>query len=62
MINPSGGTPNSSGVNGIALPGNSPVDSTASVNGNNELYFGAGNAASPVDGGYYAYNANGTEA
>jgi hypothetical protein len=62
LINPSGGTPNSSGVNGIALPGNSPVDSTASVNGNNELYFGAGNAASPVDGGYYAYNANGTEA
>ena len=62
LINPSGGTPNSSGVNGIEVPGNPPVDSTASVNGNNELYFGAGNAASPVDGGYYAYNANGTEA
>jgi hypothetical protein len=61
-INPSGGTPDSSGVNGTELPGSPPVDSTASVNGNNELYFGAGNAASPVDGGYYAYNANGTEA
>ena len=62
MINPSGGTPNSSGVNGTELPGSPPVDSTASVSGNNELYFGAGNAASPVDGGYYAYNANGTGA
>jgi hypothetical protein len=62
LINPSGGTPNSSGVNGIEVPGSPPVDSTASVNGNNQLYFGAGNAASPVDGGYYAYNANGTEA
>ena len=29
---------------------------------NGDLYFGAGNAASPVDGGYYAYAPNGTEA
>jgi PQQ enzyme repeat len=61
-ISPSGGTPNSSGVNGIEVPGSPPVDSTASVNANNQLYFGAGNAASPIDGGYYAYNANGIEA
>jgi outer membrane protein assembly factor BamB len=61
LSNPSGGTPRT-GVNGVEVPGSPPVDSTASVNGNNELYFGAGNAASPVDGGYYAYNANGTEA
>jgi hypothetical protein len=62
LINPSGGSPNTSGVNGIEVPGSPPVDSTASVNFNDQLYFGAGNAAAPVDGGYYAYNANGTEA
>ena len=62
LINPSGGSPNTSGVNGLEVPGSPPVDSTASVNFNDQLYFGAGNAASPVDGGYYAYNANGTEA
>ena len=47
------------GVNGIEVPGSPPIDSTASVNGNGNLYFGAGNAASPVDGGYYAYAPNG---
>jgi hypothetical protein len=62
LIDPSGGSPNTSGVNGLEVPGSPPVDSTASVNFNDQLYFGAGNAASPVDGGYYAYNANGTEA
>ena len=61
LTNPSGGAP-ATGVNGVEVPGSPPVDSTASVNGNDELYFGAGNAAAPVDGGYYAYNANGTEA
>jgi PQQ enzyme repeat len=57
---PSGGSP-ATGVNGVEVPGSPPVDSTASV-GNGDLYFGAGNAASPVDGGYYAYSSNGTEA
>ena len=62
LANPSGGTP-ATGVNGIEVPGSPPVDSTASVNASNgDLYFGAGNAASPVDGGYYAYAPNGTEA
>jgi hypothetical protein len=62
LSNPSGGTPRT-GVDGVEIPGSPPVDSTASVNSTNGgLYFGAGNAASPVDGGYYAYNANGTEA
>jgi PQQ enzyme repeat len=60
LTNPSGGTP-ATGVNGIGIPGRPPVDSTASVGTNNELYFGAGNAASPVDGGYYAYAPNGAE-
>ena len=59
--NPSGGTP-ATGVNGVEVPGSPPVDSTASVDASNgDLYFGAGNAASPVDGGYYAYAPNGTE-
>ena len=40
--NPGGGTP-ATGVNGIEVPGSPPVDSTASVNGNGNLYFGAGN-------------------
>jgi hypothetical protein len=57
---PTGGPP-ATGVNGIEVPGSSPVDSTASVNTNGDLYFGAGNAASPVDGGYYAYAPNGSE-
>jgi hypothetical protein len=61
LTSPSGGSP-ATGVNGVEVPGSPPVDSTASVNSNNELYFGAGNAAQPVDGGYYAYNPNGTEA
>ena len=62
LSNPIGGPP-AEGVNGIEVPGNPPVDSTASVNASNgDLYFGAGNAASPVDGGYYAYSPNGTEA
>ena len=56
----SGGMP-AEGVDGVEVPGSPPVDSTASV-GNGDLYFGAGNAASPVDGGYYAYSSNGTEA
>ena len=59
LSNPSGGTP-ATGVNGVEVPGSPPVDSTASV-GNGDLYFGAGNAASPVDGGYDAYSSNGSE-
>jgi hypothetical protein len=55
------GTPRSPAVSGVQVPGSPPIDSTASV-GNGDLYFGAGNAASPVDGGYYAYSFNGTEA
>ena len=49
------------GINGIEVPESPPIDSTASVDGNGELYFGSGNAASPVDGGYAAYAPNGTE-
>jgi outer membrane protein assembly factor BamB len=56
---PVGGPP-ASGINGVEVPGSPPVDSTASVS-NGDLYFGAGNAAAPVDGGYYAYAPNGTE-
>jgi PQQ-like domain len=59
LSTPSGGSP-ATGVNGVGVPGSPPVDSTASV-GNGDLYFGAGNAASPVDGGYYAYSSNGSE-
>jgi outer membrane protein assembly factor BamB len=58
--NPSGGTP-ATGVNGINVPANNPVDSTASVGPNGALYFGTGNMFSPVDGGYEAYASNGTE-
>ena len=44
------------GDNGVEVAGSPPIDSTASVDPNNgDLYFGGGNAASPVDGGYYAY-------
>jgi outer membrane protein assembly factor BamB len=64
--NTSGGVPKTaSGVNfllnGTSVPGSPPIDSTASVDPNNgSLYFGAGNAAVPGLGGYYAYTANGT--
>jgi PQQ-like domain len=58
---PSGsGTP-ALGTIGAAVPGNPPIDSTASVGPNGTLYFGAGNAAAPVDGGYYAYGPGGNE-
>jgi hypothetical protein len=56
----SGTTPNM-GFRGTAVPGNVPIDSTASVAGNSTVYFGAGNAADPIDGGYFAYAANGTQ-
>ncbi len=58
--NASGGTP-ATGINGVDVPGQSPIDSTASVGANGTLYFGAGNAFSPVDGGYDAYASNGSE-
>ncbi len=51
------------GLNGVEVPGDPPVDSAASVlpsNGTSTLYFGAGNAAVAGEGGYYAWNGNGT--
>jgi hypothetical protein len=48
------------GSNGLTVPGNFPVDSTASVAGS-DLYFGAGNAFAPINGGYYAYGPSGSE-
>jgi PQQ-like domain len=57
---PSGGPP-ASGVDGVEVPGSSPVDSTASVGSNGTLYFGSGNAAAPGGGGYFAYTSGGTE-
>ena len=46
---------------GTPVPGSPPIDSTASVDPTNgDLYFGAGNAAVPGVGGYYAYSPNGT--
>jgi hypothetical protein len=60
VTNPSGsGTP-ATGVIGVGLPGRPPVDSTPSIGPSGQLDVGAGNAASPVDGGYYAYATNGT--
>jgi outer membrane protein assembly factor BamB len=55
---PAGGSP-ATGVIGVGVPGRPPVDSTASVGPSGNLYIGAGNAAAPVDGGYYAYAPNG---
>ena len=51
------------GVNGLEVPGSPPIDSTASVDNANggDLYFGGGNAASPIDGGYYAYSPGGSQ-
>ncbi len=50
------------GTNGIRVPGNPPIDSTASVvptSAGDDLYFDAGNAADPSEGGYYAYGPGG---
>jgi hypothetical protein len=50
------------GINGIPVPGNPPIDSTASVASTpygSFTYFGAGNAAEPGVGGYYAYGPSG---
>ncbi len=50
------------GVNGIAVPGSPPIDSTASVEqttSGSDVYFDAGNASDPGQGGYYAYDAGG---
>ena len=59
--NPGGGHP-AVGVNGLQVPGSPPIDSTASVDSTHggDLYFGGGNAASPIDGGYYAYPPGGS--
>jgi hypothetical protein len=54
------GTP-AFGVNGIAVEGHPPIDSTSSVISNqfgSSIYFSGGNAAEPTVGGYYAWNAN----
>jgi outer membrane protein assembly factor BamB len=50
------------GDNGVQVPGSPPIDSTASVNNaqGGNLYFGGGNAASPIEGGYYAYTPGGS--
>jgi hypothetical protein len=51
------------GTNGINVPGNPPIDSTASVvstSAGSDVYFDAGNAADPMVGGYYAYGPSGT--
>ena len=51
------------GTNGIRVAGNPPIDSTASVvptAAGDDLYFDAGNAADPSEGGYYAYGPGGT--
>jgi hypothetical protein len=50
------------GINGISVPGSPPIDSTASVASTpygSFTYFGAGNAAEPGVGGYYAYGPSG---
>ena len=50
------------GTNGISVPGHPPIDSTASVvptPTGSDLYFDAGNAANPSEGGYYAYGPSG---
>jgi hypothetical protein len=50
------------GTNGIAVPGNPPIDSTASVistPAGSDIYLDAGNAADPTQGGYYAYGPTG---
>ncbi len=54
---PTGGTP-ATGSIGVEVPGSPPIDSTASVGPTGNLYFGAGNAAAPIDGGYYSYGPN----
>ncbi len=60
VTNTTGTVPNL-GNRGITVEGNAPIDSTASVGSNSDIYFGAGNAASPIDGGYFAYGTNGTQ-
>jgi outer membrane protein assembly factor BamB len=55
-----GAVPNP-GTRGVTVEGNVPIDSTASVGSNSDVYFGAGNASDPVDGGYYAYGTNGAQ-
>jgi PQQ enzyme repeat len=60
LTHTSGTTPNL-GSRGIGVPGNLPIDSTASVGGNSSVYFGTGNAADPVNGGYDAYGPNGAQ-
>jgi hypothetical protein len=50
------------GVNGIGVPGHPAIDSTASVIATQDgdiLYLDGGNAATPNDGGYYAYSSSG---
>jgi hypothetical protein len=61
--NDSATTSAAAGVNGISVPGNPPIDSTASVvttPAGSDVYFDAGNAADPTVGGYYAYGPAGT--
>jgi hypothetical protein len=60
VTNTTGTAPNL-GSRGVPVEGSVPIDSTASVGSNSDIYFGTGNAASPVDGGYYAYGTNGAQ-
>jgi hypothetical protein len=56
-----GGSPQTGAV-GIGVPGNPPIDSTASINpSNGGFLFGGGNAAEAADGGYYEYGPGGNE-
>jgi hypothetical protein len=56
---------NGSGVRGWPAHTGGPIDSTPSVNsdghGTDDVYVGAGNAAHPSVGGYYAFNSNGSQ-
>ncbi|HVB91193.1 MAG TPA: hypothetical protein VND70_03745 [Acidimicrobiales bacterium] len=58
------GTP-AMGIDGTAVAGNVPIDSTASAisnpSGTSNVFFGTGNAYEPVDGGYHAWGATGSE-
>jgi hypothetical protein len=58
------GTP-ATGIDGIPVAGNAPIDSTASSisnsGGTSNVFFGAGNAYEPVDGGYHAWGATANE-
>ena len=61
IANTGGGTPMSGPSTASRSPGARPSTRPRRWTPHGDLYFGAGNAASPVDGGYYAYTTDGTE-